>query len=71
MRDTYSSADLPFTVEDWTDENHLEVIAACRNCTLAIGAWEAYVREHGKGRKIVARWGRGWTMRHSERDPLP
>jgi hypothetical protein len=27
MRDTYSSDDYPFTVEDWSDPDHLDVIA--------------------------------------------
>jgi hypothetical protein len=64
MRDTYSSADFPFTVEDWTNPDALEVIAVCRNCHLAIGAWEAQVKEH-PDRKLVARWGRAHTMRRN------
>lgn len=64
MRDSYSSDDFPFTVEDWTNRDKLEVIAVCQNATMAIGAWEAEVKER-PGRKLVARWGRGWTMRRS------
>jgi hypothetical protein len=60
MPDTYSSDDLPFTAEDWTDPNHLEVIAACRNVTLSNAAAKAYAAER-PDRLIVARWGRGWT----------
>lgn len=64
MRDTYSSDDYAFTVEDWSDPNHLDVVAVCRNVDLALGAYDAIVREK-PGRRYVARWGRSWTMRRS------
>lgn len=67
MRDTYSSDDFPFTVEDWTDPNNLKVIAVAQNCHMAVGAWEAQVKER-PDRKLVARWGRAWTMRRSWQD---
>ena len=66
LPEEYSSKDFPFTVEDWTDPNHVEVLAACRNATLANGAWAAEIADKGnEGRKLVARWNRAWTMRRS------
>lgn len=67
MRGEFFLDDLPFTVEDWTDPNHLEVIAACRDAFMANAAWAAAVKEK-PGRKLVARWGRAWTMRRSWED---
>jgi hypothetical protein len=64
MCDAYPTDELPFTVEDWTDPNHLEVIAACRSAPMANAAWNAAVKQK-PGRKLVARWGRAWTMRRS------
>lgn len=68
MPSAYSSEDFPFTVEDWADPNHMEIIALCRSVDLAIGAWKEMMREH-PDRKLVVRWNRGWTCRHWERDP--
>lgn len=61
-------ADCPFTVEDWTDPNHLEVLAWCRNVTLSNGAWAALLAER-PNRKLVARWNRGWTTRRWDEVP--
>jgi hypothetical protein len=66
MPSTYSSDDLPFTVEDWSDREHgsIEILAACQSAQLANAAWAEAVKQK-PGRKLVARWGRAWTMRRS------
>lgn len=53
-----------YTVEDWTHQP-AEVIARCRNLTLAVGAWTAYAPDV-LNRRIVVRWG-PFTARDSWR----
>lgn len=65
----YDESAFPFTVEDWTDLNAVEILACCRDVYMANAAWIARAKQ-SPNRRIVARWNRSWTTRDANKDKL-